>query len=256
MKYFRLLLICTCCFFLFSASRCKRDDPKLDNPCAGQHPVSAAFSVYEDPQYGDAYWVPYKTDTVCTKDVYFKANEKGADAYEWHIGAGVYKTDSVYLTFPTSLYGQAIPITLIVHKKPNTACFPDDIGKDSVVKYIYFKDPSTLINFDGKWFGHRVGSDNDTFTIIIKSQVVLNGKTGEKGTYIYNLRGGCGCPLPTNTGYKELEFFGQDSFCGHPAGNALIKPDNGNSISINYKYDYPKNHALDIFVNFIGVRKK
>src|SRR5258708_1465081 len=96
------------------------------SPCAALHETSADFTMMEDFSYlpeSDPYWPYYACDTAITKHIRFTAKDSTADSYEWHIGAGVYNTRKVILSFFNTTE-KNIPITLILRKKPNLNCFP------------------------------------------------------------------------------------------------------------------------------------
>lgn len=139
MKYIPFILF----FALFSLSCKKKVQAPLsefDSGCECANEVSAAFSIDEmsGPYIEDALYT--ETDTAYTKkNVRFKAVEKNAD-YTWYIGAEVIHDSVVYRYFDETLNGQTIPITLVIHKNPNSICFPNDDGYDSITKYITFVD--------------------------------------------------------------------------------------------------------------------
>lgn len=146
-SYFYLLLL------LFSIQNCKKDcndncnDPNNPNcgnynPCLSVKPVSADFimgamvsSNFKIKEYN----LPYIEDSIFSqggdlKDLflYFKANETGAK-YKWLLGAEVI-TDSVFVRDFRGVPEGEYSITLIIEKKPNTICFPNDDGKDTLTK--------------------------------------------------------------------------------------------------------------------------
>lgn len=64
----------------------------------------------------------------------FTAKEDEAE-YTWYIGQETLTEQSVGRFFDGATAGQNIPVTLVVKKKPNLTCFPQDDGYDSITKY-------------------------------------------------------------------------------------------------------------------------
>ena len=110
------------------------------DPCTAKAPVSAAFHMYER-QAGALMpdgWVDYDTDTLIGSAIEFKALEENAE-YEWRLGLETIRSRSfVRHSFPE---GVPLTVALIVKKIPNTYCFPDDDGIDTVTR--------TFVNYAG-----------------------------------------------------------------------------------------------------------
>jgi hypothetical protein len=126
---------------LFSCK--KKIQPVLQNglaDCGCATEVSADFKIIESAtDVADYGLFLSETDTAYTnRNIYFISSEKDAE-YRWYIGTEIL-TDSVAARFfPNSVVeNQTIPITLVVKKKPNNICLPNDDGYDSVVKFIHF----------------------------------------------------------------------------------------------------------------------
>lgn len=78
-----------------------------------------------------------ETDTVFkNKNVQFRAFEDNAD-YTWYIGQEILNGQITGRFFDENLAGNNIPITLVVKKKPNKICFPNDNGYDSITKIMH-----------------------------------------------------------------------------------------------------------------------
>jgi hypothetical protein len=110
---------------------CKNYDPCWEGE------VKASFTIMEQVAGNSTarrYFIPYDTDTIVQYSIEFAAPE-GFDKYTWLIGSEVLNERVIYRNnFPR---GQTTPITLIVEKTPNTICFPDDDGIDTLVRYMY-----------------------------------------------------------------------------------------------------------------------
>ena len=118
---------------------CKKEQPEMHTMhqgCDCAHEVSADF-VMEELTTPNPNFVQYtSTDTIyADKNVRFRALENDAE-YTWIIGSEVIHEQEVTRYFGTDLSGDVIPIQLIVKKKANTICFPNDDGVDTVTKYL------------------------------------------------------------------------------------------------------------------------
>lgn len=135
---FLLLLLSNCC---------KKKDK--DDPCKNLSEVNAKFKIYEEIWDLEAWknlYIPYESDTFYAKGR-FIAGEDNAK-YTWHIGSGNYSTKEVSLDFSSVPVNSIIPVTLIVEKAPNTACFKNDDGRDTFTKTIVIKES---INIKGEF---------------------------------------------------------------------------------------------------------
>lgn len=120
---------------------CRKEQPdmaQLLEKCSCAHEVSADF--YMEEVFG--YNIPSiekftNTDSIFGgKIIRFRALEENAE-YTWYLGQETESgTSEVLRTFPESYIGQSLPITLVVKKKPNHICFPNDDGYDSITKYL------------------------------------------------------------------------------------------------------------------------
>jgi hypothetical protein len=122
-------------------SSCKKAQPEM-NPqyegCDCAKEVSANFLMEE--MATPINW-PYEaqltdTDTMYAgRNVHFYALEADAE-YTWIIGAEEIHDREFYRYFGNALAGQTLEMKLIVNKKPNHICLPNDDGKDTVVRYL------------------------------------------------------------------------------------------------------------------------
>ena len=266
---FAILLVL---FFITSASRCNKACYDPTNPdcgnydaCYGQKPVSAAFKIQETlqrPSLPDGWGETLDTDTITTYGVQFTALEEGAE-YEWHIGSEVLKGKSVTRTnFPQFA---TYPITLIVKKTPNTACFPNDDGRDTVTRNMYAGSWLVHTPFFGKFKG-TVTNPNDTLTIDIHTEKFNSGgiivdrlvpsNWGCKNNDCDFANGGTG-----DFTFKKIKF----SFayiapnCKSPIGIFEIRGKNNDTLVINYDEFrvFGSSDLKDrVTRKFVGVRQK
>lgn len=121
----------------FGLTSCKKIQPQFPqpvNPCDCQKPVSADFVIGESFEVVNGEWVFIPTDTTLhSRSVNFRTIDE-ADEYKWNIGFGTYNTRNVNLFFDEQNMNSTISVTCVVRKTPNTYCFPNDDGYDSIVK--------------------------------------------------------------------------------------------------------------------------
>jgi hypothetical protein len=148
MKYLDSLLLL--CLVALSCSRCKEEvqpcndptNPQCPNyvapdPCANSREVSAEFVIEERISAAPVVeWIPTDT-TLKNKNVQFRAILQDADEYKWYIGSELLYTPQVSRYFSEQWAGSNIPITLVVRKNPDTNCFPNDDGYDSLTKFFH-----------------------------------------------------------------------------------------------------------------------
>ena len=218
--------------------------PPPPDPCAGKKPVSAAFEIIEPP--GDSpYWVKYDADTILSQDAIFKAIERNADSYEWEIGADILTTrDVVRQSFPR---GETIAIRLIVHKKPDSVCFPTDDGIDTVTRYLYVvpiidgQNREYFSPMEGKFLGKYDDTPDESQTIKVNPFCLYPGSGGrvwEFGMFDFPKPG---CDLiygPTKSAYKQRQFWygGVSSDdCKAPGGIIYVHGKNNDSVLIHYE---------------------
>ena len=82
----------------------------------------------------------------------------------WEIGAGVYTTTSVFISFDK--IEPNVPVKLTVTKKADTLCFPSDKGLATASRVYHTVENSLFRN--AKFFGYLNGNTKDTVTIYFK----------------------------------------------------------------------------------------
>ena len=117
---------------------CKKEQPEMneaEDPCECASEVSADFDILErHTQLASSEIIV--TDHVVgagSKQVRFRAKEEDAE-YTWYIGTDIETDRETFKNFGSQWTGSTIPITLVVKKEPNTICFPEDDGYDSITK--------------------------------------------------------------------------------------------------------------------------
>ena len=271
--------------FLLLLNQCaKCDDPSNPecsnyNPCYIQKRTSANFTISENDIY-DGMWREYDTDTILGRfGVNFKALiDTHQTKFEWHIGAGVYYTPNVYLTFGSVKTPTHIPVTLIVRKTPNTKCFPDDDGIDTATRllHVYPKDISK-IRVWGTYYGYYTNNPAKFYTVYVK-RMAPESDTDKKWIWNYCsdtatiISGGWGFTKDGITGNENLclEYYaqreltfrtvGRDAKSGNIDAVANVLVDSiFNEISIKFNgtlWISDRGDGRDTTFEFIGKRLK
>lgn len=272
------------CLLLLSAlvSSCKKVQPEMtaQNNCDCAKEVSADFKMGE--MFGDQF---IELDTIAvpityndgnpanftyqnTVYVYFSANIKNAQSYEWQVGNNTISqtTKDFGLYFGDTI--GTIPVRLIVHAKPNTICFPNDDGIDTIVKYLTIRnvEPDPLA---GLYYGYNTNDPTHFFTVKIDTARIDNQFSPfgyDLGLSMYNLPEGnqnwvgIGDQFGATTrcfvfvGYASLPYTGnyivydEDSNILEESTNGIYDPAT-NKITINY-YSAPVINSLTLGTPF------
>jgi hypothetical protein len=245
------------------SSQCKKKcsdptNPDCDNynPCYGKKAVSAAFTIFEEVNVVPTFEVPYyDTDTITMNQARFTALEEGAE-YEWHIGSEILRTKSFTRSdFPQN---QSIPVTLIVKKTPDTSCFPNDDGADTLTRYLWkcrFFDNSKLF---GTFKGFFDNNKQDTATVKIFKGERWRGSTLDPQLLISNLISGCTDTLASSDipfrGFKKVYDYFPD-YCKRPHGLFAIRGKNNDTLDINIQQERVRDASDKITRRFVGVRQ-
>lgn len=139
------ILLTTILLAQYSCKKVQPEMKELDCSCAKE--TNADFDIEEIAGYGLWYEKRSITDSSF-KDINIIFTAKAENAtYKWYIGNEILETKSVMRFFNSSLVGQTISITLVVQKKPNYICLPNDDGYDSITKTVVI----TNRNFDSSF---------------------------------------------------------------------------------------------------------
>jgi hypothetical protein len=204
------------------------DMAMVTDPCDCAKEVSADFDILELASPIEDLWV--QTDTTFhTKQIRFSAKELDAE-YKWYIGAQQFTTQQASRYFDSQWAGSNIPITLVVKKKPNKTCFPNDDGYDSITKVfhvseypIYYGD-NEEIDFGPIEGTYRVKNRNGTGDSI---DITINARNyeGQRIVDVYNFDGSSSCSenelrRVDYVGYRILKFrySGVISYCNGISG--------------------------------------
>lgn len=153
------LLLSAVSLLLVSADCNKNPD---FNPCEGKEPFAADFTIEE--KVGDTSFVTDKA--LAPGYVFFKA-QGDYDSVRWIIG-GPQNTSTklqhvLYFENPEG----SINVTFIGYRKPDTQCFPNDNGIDTVQKTFTVIRRDQNADIVGNFFGYNESNPADTFTVSV-----------------------------------------------------------------------------------------
>ncbi len=164
--------------FVFSLEGC-------GDKCEGSKRTSAEFKVYNELYYYDKEngkaiekIKQIEEDTLMSPSyVNFEAIDQNAISYEWTIGADPRKRTGRKVTvfFNDESVADESPITikLKLKRNPDTKCFPNDNGVDSVSRKVYFLKRVKWPVY-GKYLGTDNTNPNEKYTI----NIFLGSKNG------------------------------------------------------------------------------
>lgn len=191
-KYLKVLaFIVASTLFAYGVESCKKkEQPPLSSysidPCKNAHEVTAEFTMGELTSgllSGDTTF----TDTIFKeKNVHFVAQEENAE-YTWYIGTEVLNTKTVTRYFDASFAGTDQTISLVVRKEPNTVCFPNDDGYDSVSKQLHVSNYRIEVG-DSVYLGPIEGAYRVKMPHLQdSSDVYVNVSKGSMSSYFFNI---------------------------------------------------------------------
>lgn len=186
-------------FLLIVIASCKKDigyppcydvnNPACENydPCYAISPVKADFnafmrySIFSQERF---------SDSVVFYAASIEATESGAN-YTWIVDNNdtLYNSPLVYgfgSSMQMSINDTGLhQVKLIVQKQPNSICYPNDDGIDSIIKQLFFKIPRSAYICD-YYKGVLSSNPTDSFTIRIAYDDP-NLIISQEYTYVYNL---------------------------------------------------------------------
>jgi hypothetical protein len=161
------------------------------DPCFNQTEVSADFEMAEilGSIVGLDTIIYIETDTALRGNfVRFRAAQL-ADRYEWHVGSDprVFNSQEFRLFFqdPTQLL-----ITLIVERKANTDCFPNDDGLDTLTKRLVIvpKEQSAIV---GTYRGSTTANPNEIYELTFFKRNIYEDSTQFSHISVTGIHPGC-----------------------------------------------------------------
>lgn len=221
-------LIAFCCLLqVVSGCHHENDSP---NPCQAikSNPLTFHFLEYTGAP---------TTDTASNNQVIsFVGPNAPYTSYEWQIGNTIRRTSQQFdLSFDDMTLGN-IPVRLIAHRPPNSACFPHDDGVDTLTQNLTLAQrPNTHAPIYGKFQGSNRSSPQDTFTVKIYSGPNYTYPTNPlaaRTDYVSNLPKGCQKPYVYVSVSWRGAFMNIGGCSGFQGTGYLLSHD---SIRINYR---------------------
>jgi hypothetical protein len=267
------LVIGASCCLLAIAWSCRDKDGV--NPCEGVHPPTKDFKMYvkldqpQRPNVVDTFRVPedikdfyiHPLAGSASNEVCFETNSTPADSVHWKIGedARVFTQRKFSLKFLNP--DGKIEVRLILYRKPNVTCFPNDDGIDTVSKTFYLKNGALEQPVVGRFKGYLVGNEQDTFTVVTHYFTEMAGVEGyyfiknfpkgstaiTRGSYPYG-KGDVISILGNKFGFRSDYGFGDIYNEGLEYGLGSVQKD---SLIIHYKLTRNGGNGT-----FIGIRQK
>jgi hypothetical protein len=165
------------CTALQSCSDCNDPrNPDCDNynPCIDGKPTSASFTIKE-ARYVDIIEPALKdflmdTDSCYMSSIFFEAVQQEADSFIWQVGSEIEPRygKRINVVFPDNLRGTNFNVRLIVKRnKPNTRCFPNDDGIDTVTRTFYFVRYNEPLSWEGTYYGSDADKPDSMYTIVL-----------------------------------------------------------------------------------------
>ena len=174
-----------------------RDKPQaLPDPCAGQRANPLTM------QFIEAFGTPTPDTAYNNQPVALQGPGAPYTSYQWLIGAVDQRTGrTAVVSFDQRTLG-SIPVRLIATRPPNTACFKNDDGVDTLTQMLTlmpWRDQRAPIY--GKFQGSNKDTPRDTFTVRIyqgPNFVYPNNPAAEPSNYLLGIPKGCRTP------YRDL----------------------------------------------------
>ncbi len=162
--------------FLQSCKDC--DDPRNPdcdnyNPCIDEQPTSAAFTIKEATYIDMVHYANtdflIDTDTCYNNSIYFESIIQDADSFIWQVGSEIEPRygKQINVVFPDNLRGRNFSVRLIVKRKPNTNCYPNDDGVDTVTRRFYFMKLNETLSWEGTYYGSDDDKPDSMYTIVL-----------------------------------------------------------------------------------------
>jgi hypothetical protein len=169
-----------------------RDRTATPDPCQGQkaNPLTLRFL--------EAFGTPTPDTAYNSQTVALQGPGAPYTGYRWRIGAVDERTGrTTAVRFDDQTLGP-VPVRLIATRPPNTACFKNDDGVDTLTQTLTlmpFRDQRAPIY--GKFQGSHSDAPRDTFTVRIYSGPNFsfpNNPAAEPSNYAVGLPKGCRTP--------------------------------------------------------------
>jgi hypothetical protein len=206
--------------------------PNQDDPCLDAELTTANFQMFQNlpiPNELDSSIQFYKYCFLGSA-ITLHAIQDSAD-YHWIIGANHYYTRDVTFSFGAQWEDQNIELKLIVTRAPDSFCYPNDNGVDTVSKIVVPRHECNA-SFWGHYFGAWENQPNDSFEI----SFTYDGISSCFPLMITGAKPGIDTPCEASGSYftdNYLVLDGTSNICYWPVG--VVKLDSSlNKIRFDY----------------------
>ncbi|MDD2983311.1 MAG: hypothetical protein PHQ74_07980 [Crocinitomicaceae bacterium] len=243
----------------------------MKTTCELSKPIKASFIMgYKveidscDNTSSNDYSILEDSDTCRGGLITFRSTTCIYDSLRWIVGnhPDQFTTKEFSLSFNAQFAGMSIPITLIAKRSPNTICYPNDDGIDTLVRYLYVKPFDSAHIYAGKFLGYNVEDGaSDLFEIELTSSSNFNAVTFINLPRGANPPFGFGSLYNSQQAYKRFYFCRSFDFGGHGLNNIIgVVKYNSNYDSVRIEYSYsidpekPNRGSNSIKKTFLGTR--
>ena len=173
----------------YSLAGCRDKPQVLPDPCAGQRANPLTM------QFIEAFGTPTPDTAYNNQAVALRGPGAPYTSYKWLVGAIDERTGrTTVISFDSRTFGQ-IPVRLIATRPPNTACFKNDDGVDTLTQTLTlmpWRDQRAPIY--GKFRGAYQDTPRDTFTVRVyqgPNFFFPNNPAAEPTNYVVGIPKGC-----------------------------------------------------------------
>ncbi|MFD2785652.1 hypothetical protein [Hymenobacter rubripertinctus] len=190
---------------------CRQDKDPQPDPCAAAQANPLSFRFLEN------YGTPTPDTAYAKQDITFEGPGAPYTSYEWRVGndARVFTDRQFSLYFYEKDAGD-YRVRLIARRPPNTKCFPNDDGVDTLTKVLSLVPRSFRKGpIYGKFQGSTTDAPRDTFTIrIFQGLDPYNVGSPIQYDFLRNLSRGCQSPYFTlGLTWRAIQFnYGRNDF--------------------------------------------
>jgi hypothetical protein len=250
----KILFLFMSIILIMSCNKCKErcDDPTNpecpnyvapdnNDPCAGVETTNSDFIMYQSllPGTTQDTLIQFYHDCMWGKAITLHAIQDSAE-YHWIIGTNHYYSRDVTFQIGFEFVNQEIPLTLIINRSPNLACYPEDIGADTTIKSVMPKN-SCEASIWGKYYGAWMSNPSDSFVLEIISETTEYPHCSNSFLIGFNPSDPDTCFASENIVLDNfIKLDGTATYCYGPMGWALL---DSTMTQINIEYSINENSS-------------
>jgi hypothetical protein len=249
----KVFCLLSCSVAVLCLISCKKEQPalrSLEEDCSCAKEVSADFKM-EESGSSDFNGNRAETDTsLFYKYALFSANEVNAE-YTWYLDSEEINNKNKFSQY----YGEesinkTIKVTLVVKKKPNKICLPNDDGYDSVTKFFHVSNRNWVslfeLPFPESEGVYRVKEQHSNDSVDITFDLSTSSPFGSSGVAMI---------LYIPDGKINYHIF-KDSVVSLPSGIQYIGYRRFLFESIGHDVDIYRRNNKDVEFNFTSTNKE